>query len=124
MVGYEDDEQVLPLWQLLQFIDEIADAGIKIVEGIGYLLVEFLQRHIPWLVGAEGGEAEEVSLMVSCGIDGGNLLVECGESDVISHAPFSRVLLLTTIVGFPGEFLPASGDEKASHIGEVDVATI
>ena len=50
VVWQEDDEQVVPLRQLLQLVDEVADAGVEVVEGVGYLLVESLQRYVPGLV--------------------------------------------------------------------------
>ena len=62
MVRQQDNQRVLPLGQLLELVDKLAYTMIEIVECIEYLVVVFLEGHIPWLMTAECGIAYETWL--------------------------------------------------------------
>ena len=52
VIRQTDDEEVLPLWSLLQTLDELPQAFIQIGEGIGYRRGKALVRHIEGLMTA------------------------------------------------------------------------
>ena len=50
MVGEQDDERILPGRRLAQVVNKTAYTLVEVVEGVEYLVVHLLDRHVPWLV--------------------------------------------------------------------------
>ena len=107
----------------LQLTDEVTDAEIEVIEGILFLVLDFLDGYVPRLMRAECGEAEEIVGGVRR-FNRANLVVEGVERDVVAYAPFGSALFLAGVVCLPSQFLPTCTDQITAHVGEIDVAAV
>ena len=133
MVGQQDDEQVFPCLTLAECLHEMADAVIEISEGIEYGVVHPVDGYIPWLMAAQGGEADHerlafafrllfAFLLVVVAMD--NQVGQIAEGDIVSHAPLGRPLFFLAETLGAVEPFEARAHEVTAHVGEVDVAAI
>ena len=96
MIRQHDYQQIVPLWGLFHVVDKVADAFVQIIEGIGYLIVQTVCGHIPWLMTAECGVADEEWTLLRF-----HHLPQCCESDIVAHTPFRGLLFLSGVVFHP-----------------------
>ena len=94
MVRENDNQRVLPRRCLAQIIDKTANALVQIVEGIIYLVVQHLGRHIPGLMTGQGKQCLH-PMVTLLGFDVAQQRVE---HDVVTYTPLTSLLFLAAEV--------------------------